>query len=209
VTETVSEKGYLDLITDVDVRGANTPDTAFLKDAVKATAEVTGQTVSKVYADGAYQSPDNDMKDIDAVYTGIQGSLPRYIPEETSEGVILTDTQTGERIQATPVKKHKKGKGKSWSFITGEGKKIYITENAVRASQKRKEMKKRPPEKLRKRNNVEATIFQLSFPLRNAKTKYRGLYKQQAWASCRCLWINLVRIVNFMGQTSQRTPQMV
>ena len=123
-------------------------------------------------------------------------------------GVIVTDTETGEQIPASPVKKRKKGKERSWHFTTGEGKKIYITEKAVRASAKRREMKERPPGELRKRNNVEATIFQLSFPLRNAKTRYRGLYKQQAWATCRCLWINLVRIVNFVEQTSQRVPQM-
>jgi len=125
--------------------------------------------------------------------------------------VIVTDTETGEQIQATPVRMRKKDKGskeRSWHFTTGEGKKIYITEKAVRASAKRKEMKERPPGELRKRNNVEATIFQLSFPLRNAKTRYRGLYKQQAWATCRCLWINLVRIVNFTEREDQRVPQM-
>lgn len=216
VTETVSESGYLDLITDVDVRQANTPDTAFVKDAVKATTKVTDQTVSKVYADGAYQSPDNDMKDVDMVYTGIQGSQPRFIPEETPDGLVVTDTETGGRILATPVKKQNKqkretgkSKGKSWHFTTGEGKKIYISESAVRTSEKRKEMKQRPIEELRKRNNVEATIFQLSYPLRNAKTKYRGLFKQKLWAICRCMWINEVRIVNFMEQVSQRALQTV
>ena len=67
----------------------------------------------------------------------------------------------------------------------------------------RKKMKMRPLEELRKRNNVEATIFQFGYYLRNKKSKYRGLYKQKLWAYCRCLWINLVRIKGFVKLISQ------
>jgi hypothetical protein len=66
-------------------------------------------------------------------------------------------------------------------------------------------MKARPLEELHKRNNVEASIFQLGFTLRNNKSKYRGLIKQKIWAYCRCLWVNLVRILNFTKQLCQRT----
>lgn len=201
VTETISDEGYLDLITDVDVRKANTADKAFVKDAIKATVQVTGQPVKRVYADGAYQSPSNDRKGIDMVYTGIQGSAPRYVPELKRNTLMITDIQTGELITATPTKRSKDCKIKSWSFQDSEGKRRYIGLDAIRASKKRAEMMQRPPEELRKRNNVEATIFLLGHQLRNAKTKYRGIYKQQAWAYCRCLWINLVRIVNFEVQT--------
>jgi len=58
---------------------------------------------------------------------------------------------------------------------------------------------------LHKRNNVEATIFQFGYTLKNKKSKYRGLIKQKLWAYNRCLWINLVRIINFTKQTCQRT----
>ena len=40
------------------------------------------------------------------------------------------------------------------------------------------QMKERPPEELWKRNNVEATIYQLRHTLRKDKTKYRRLFKQ-------------------------------
>ena len=69
----------------------------------------------------------------------------------------------------------------------------------------RREMKGRPLEELHKRNNVEATIFQVGIPLVNGKSKYRGLFKQNIWVNCRCLWINLVRIMNFTKQICQRT----
>ena len=70
-------------------------------------------------------------------------------------------------------------------------------------------MKERPLEELHKRNNVEATIFQLSFFLRNNKSRYRGQIEHQTWAYARCLWIKLVRINNFMKQTCQRTSESI
>lgn len=65
-------------------------------------------------------------------------------------------------------------------------------------------MKGRPLEDLRKQNNMEASIFQLGFPLRNDKSKYRGHIKQKTWMYCRCLWINLIRILTLLNKY-QRT----
>jgi hypothetical protein len=111
VTETISDKN-LNLITNVIVDQANVPDTKFVQQAINATNEVTGQIVEKAYLDGAYQSPDNDefCKDIDMVFTGIQGQQARYDLEMTTQGLMVTDTQTGERTLATLANKHKNSK---------------------------------------------------------------------------------------------------
>ena len=204
ITETCSEDN-LNLITDVIVEKANTPDTAFVGPAIDATREVTGQKVEKVYADGAYQSPANDecCKDVDMVYTGIQGFESRYDLEMTPEGLLVTDTKTGEIIKATLAKRLKNTKEDRWKIITPSGR-YYFSQLAIRASQLRRQMKGRPLEELHKRNNVEATVFQLGFPLRNKKSKYRGIIKQKIWTRCRCLWINLVRIINYTKQICQR-----
>lgn len=205
ITETCSENN-LNLITSVIVDKANTPDTAFVEPAIQATNEVTGQVVETVYADGAYQSPVNDefCKNIDMVFTGIQGSISRYDLEMTPEGLMVTDTKIGEQITAVLVKKQKNSKEDRWKITTPSGP-YYFSQQAIRASHLRREMQARPIEELHKRNNVEATIFQLGFGLRKAKSKYRGLFKQKIWTYCRCLWINLVRILNFTKQTCQRT----
>ncbi len=107
-------------------------------------------------------------------------------------------------MQAVLAKKLKNSKEDRWRIATANGNK-YFGQQAIRASELRKTMKQRTIEELHKRNNVEATIFQLSFLLRNNKTRYRGQFKHELWAYCRCLWINLVRIINFMKQTCQRT----
>jgi len=205
ITETCSNDN-LNLITNVIVEKANTPDTVFVEPAIEATIQVTGQMVEKVYADGAYQSPANDKccENIDMVFTGIQGLESRYDLEMTPEGLLVTDTKTGEHMKAVIVKKLKNSKEDRWRISTATGH-YYFGQLAIRASHLRRQMKGRPLEELYKRNNVEATIFQLGLPLRNNKSKYRGLIKQKTWAYCRCLWINLVRILNFTKQICQRT----
>jgi len=205
ITETISDEG-LNLITNVIVDKANVADTQFVQPAIEATCEVTGQMVEKVYLDGAFQSPDNDQycQEIDMVFTGIQGEQSRYDLEMTPGGLMVTDIQTGERIQANLAKKLKNSKEDRWCIKTTKGPR-YFNQQAIRTSHLRRTMKNQPIEETRKRNNVEASIFQLSFPLRNNKTKYRGKFKHKAWAFCRCLWINFVRIANFIKQTCQRT----
>jgi hypothetical protein len=206
ITETCSDD-QLNLITDVIVEKANTPDTEFVEPAIKATVETTDQAVEEVFADGAYQSPDNDQfcEGIDMVFTGIQGAEPRYELEMIHEGLLVTDRQTGEQIKAVLVKKQKNSKEDKWKIKTPEGYQ-YFSQQAIRASALRRKIKHRPIEVLRKRNNVEATVFQFGYTLRNNKSKYRGLVKQKIWAFCRCLWINLVRIQNYTKQLCQRTP---
>jgi hypothetical protein len=209
ITETCSDEG-LNLITNVLVEKANTPDTAFVGPAVQGTIEVTGQAVEKAYADGAYQSPANDgcCENIDMVFTGIQGAESRYDLEMTPAGLQVTDTKTGECVQAVLVKKRKNSTEDKWSIKTSTGY-YYFGQQAIRASNMRREMKRRPLEELHKRNNVEATIFQFGIPLKNGKSKYRGQIKQKMWACCRCLWINLVRILNFTKQICQRTLETI
>jgi hypothetical protein len=205
ITETCS-KNNLNLITNVLVEKANTPDTTFVEPAIRATIEVTGQTVEKAYLDGAYQSPDNDefCQNIDMVFTGIQGAESRYDLEMTPEGLFVTDTQTGEQMKAVFCKKLKTSKEDRWRITTPNGY-YYFNQQAIRASHIRREMKGRPIEELRTRNNVEATIFLFGLPLRNNKSKYRGLINQKTWSYCRCLWINFIRILNFTKQICQRT----
>jgi Transposase domain (DUF772) len=209
ITETCSEDN-LNLITNVSVDKANVPDTTFVQDAVKKTTEITEQKVESIYHDGAYHSPANEdfctENDIDLVLTGIQGGIPRYDLELTQNGLIVTDTLTGECMQAVLARKSKRSKQNRWRIPTEKGY-YYFSEQAIIASMLRKKIKNRSEYELHKRNNVEASIFQLSYPLRNNKSKYRGLFKQQMWAYCRCLWINLVRIINFIKQICQRTSK--
>jgi hypothetical protein len=205
LTETCSD-GELNLITNAKVKKANQPDNGFVQDAIQSSEEVTEQKVLHAHMDGAYHSPANQefCKDIDLVLTGLQGYQSRYDLEMTAEGLIVTDNNTGITTQATLAKKTKHATQDRWRIPTENGY-YYFDEKAINASEIRRKLKNRTPEELHKRNNVEASIFQLSYYLRKGKSKYCGLFKNQLWAWCRCLWINFIRIMKFIKQTCQRT----
>ena len=70
VTETIS-KNSVNLTTDVIIDKANTADSKFVIPAIESTIQVTGQRVDTIYADGAYQSPNNDGFCKDSLYIQI------------------------------------------------------------------------------------------------------------------------------------------
>ncbi len=210
VTETSGDQ-QLNLITNARVEKANVSDVSFVGPAIEASRLVTGQCVEKVYADGAYQSPENEgyCEGIDMVFTGMQGPIPRYDIQVTGQELLVSDTQTGETWTAQKAKKTKRSKEDRYYIITKENKKVYFGPSAIRSALLRKELQERPEYELHRRNNVEATIFQLVWHLRNKKSKYRTLFKQQMWASCRCLWVNFVRILNYVTEPLRKTSHSV
>lgn len=207
LTETCSDD-QLNLITDVQVKVASTSDTKFFEPGLEQTKEVTGQEVEKAYCDGAYHSPSNyeyaKDNNIDMVLTGIQGTDSQFRLERTSEGVQVTDTLTGIVYNAIRVNSKNKEEEK-WRIKTAKSYRYFGTKE-FRNAEIREKLKQRPREELNKRNNVEASVFQLGYHLDRNKTRYRGLCQNQAWAISRCLWVNLVRIKNIIEKTSQRTP---
>ena len=204
VTETCSDN-QLNLITDIKTLKVNTPDTVFLIDAVEATNSVTGQSVDKIHSDGAYHSPTNSdfcsSNEIDMVLTGMQGIQGRYELNPIPNGLQVIDTLTGEFLDA-----HRSihSKNEKW-WIKIESGYRYFTQKDITNFLIRKKLNNRTLEELQRRNNVEATIFQLCFNTRNNKTRYRGLQSHQVWAYCRALAINLVRIKNYIETIRQRT----
>lgn len=204
ITETCSDN-QLNLITDIKTVKVNTPDTAFLIDAVEATNSVTGQTVDKIHSDGAYHSPTNSgfcsSNDIDMVLTGIQGFQGRYDLNPLQNGLQVVDTKTGEIIEA-----HRciQSVDEKW-WIKIESGYRYFSQKDITNSLIRKKLNNRTIEELQRRNNVEATIFQLCFNTRNNKTRYRGLQSNQVWSYSRALAINLVRIKKYIETIRQRT----
>ena len=91
-------------------------------------------------------------------------------------------------------------KGGSWRVddeVDGKKHRCYFTDENVASSMRRRVFEAIPKAKRWLRNNVEATIFQLTFHTRNNKTRYRGLMRQNIFAISRCLWVNCVRLSLF------------
>ena len=73
----------------------------------------------------------------------------------------------------------------------------YFDDETVKRCEVRRQMDSIPWEERRKRNNVEASIFQYGLHTRINKTRYRGLIKHTLQAIARCLWINMRRLFLF------------
>ncbi len=201
ITETC-DKGSLNLITDTQVENASTADNEFVEQGTCNTVEITGCIPENLHTDGAYQSPGNalfcDTAEINFYSTGMQGASGRFDLKMTAEGLVVTDTKTGEIIQG------EKGKNGNWRITTEEGYR-YFTLDQIASCERRRAIEELPDEIKNIRNNVESSIFQLSYHTRNNNTRYRGLIKHKLWAAMRCLWINFRRIVKWVGKVCPET----
>ena len=212
ITETCDEDDKPNLITDAQVKPATAADNGFMKDAVKESSKVTDGKVDKVIVDGAYQSKENrelasdEENGFELVSSGLQGKPSRFDLELQEDGSLeVTDKQTAEVVTATKVKDDQ------WKIavVNSKGKKSYryFNTEAIERSQNRQRMETIPWEERKKRNNVEATIFQYCFLTRNNKTRYRGLFKQTLQALARCAWINMRRLFLYDVKTANLALQ--
>lgn len=211
VTETCNqEKGALNLITNVAVDKVTTADNVFLAPAIEHSIEILSDKTEKIYADGAYHSPDNQdyckENDMDLVIQAMQGAESRYQFSEEDEigNIIITDSVTGENIPAKKIIS-KKDNSVKWVIKTAENKSRYFTEKDIANYHLRQKIKNTPRGELNIRNNVEATIFQIGFHYPNDKSRYRTLCKHKMWANVRAIGINFKRILKYVTQICQRT----
>ena len=198
ITETCNND-TLNLITDVQVEKANHADNDFLQKAVEQSEKVVGH-IENVNADGAYHSPGNqefaENNSTSLILGNMQGKKGKYtfeVEENENKQVTVINTETGEVQQA---EEYKEGKYK----IRENGQIKYFSLAMILAFFQRQQIERFSPEALKRQNNVEASIFQLSYFTRKNKTRYRGKIKQQWWAYNRCMWVNLVRIKNWLGE---------
>jgi hypothetical protein len=206
VTESCDDKG-LNLIGNVDVLKVSTSDVEFFQDDISNIQKVFPHSTEAAHTDGAYHSPANQVyckkNNIDFYLHAIQEARGRFeFNLLENGGLIVFDTTTNELLTAAKVK-NKKNIDK-WC-IQIEKVYRYFTRKNIDAYLIRKRIDETPIEILQKRNNVEATIFQLGYHYSNDKSRYRGLIKHQMWANIRCLWVNFVRILNYIKQLCQRT----
>lgn len=207
ITESCDDGAVLNLIGNVDVRTVSTSDVDFFQDAANKVGEVFPCKTEAVHTDGAYHSPANQEyckdENIELYLHAIQGAKGRYqLDVLDNDTLSVLDTSTNELIDTKKVTS-KEGMIK-WRVKAENGYRYFTQEN-IDTYQLRKKIAETPIEILQKRNNVEATVFQLAYHYPNAKSRYRGLIKHQMWADIRCLWVNFVRIMNFNAKKGLKT----
>lgn len=207
VTESCDDGKGLNLIGDVNTQVVTTPDVEFLQDGIENAEKVFVDKVENAHTDGAYHSPDNQAfcaeKEINLHLHAIQGAKSRYQLDLSENGELtVLDTKTKDFLEVRKITG--KNNEQKWRIKTHKGYR-YFTQKEIDTSKIRKKIEETPVEVLQKRNNVEATIFQLGYHYPNAKSRYRGLIKHQMWANMRCLWINFARISKLMDKIAQKT----
>lgn len=209
ITETV-EKGKPNIITSVQVETAVFADCHFLQEAVENSERVTGAAIEDLYADGAYQSPDN--REFAKSHNGMQlktskmqgGYRWELIPHD-KDGLTIREIATGntyEAVKAVTKQGNRKRWKIPWNNKTGWR---YFEDKDIQAYLIRRQIESLPLEEQHKRNNVEAAMFQYSFHTHNGKTRCRGLLKHRIHAYSRCMWMNLRRMVIFQIPRFQRS----
>jgi len=214
ITETCDTNQSLNLITSVLVDTASAADCDFVQPSLEATRAVVLQDTATVNADGAYHSPENQdyckENGIDLIVSAIQGKASRYdLKMDENDQLTVTDLKTNTEIEVRQVKSRKEGALPKWGIRTEDGKNRYFTQKEIDTCSLRRQIAGRPIGELNRRNNVEATIFQLGYHYPNDKSRYRGIIKHKIWANARCLWVNFVRILNFIAAGGSKSVQKV
>ena len=199
VTESCDDDKELNLIGAVSVKKVTSSDVDFFQEGVLQSEEVFVDKVANIHTDGAYHSPGNQKfcsdNEIDLHLHAIQGAKGRYQLSLSENGDLLVfDKETNAFMDV--VKTKGKDSIDKWRIKTEKGYR-YFTQKEIETCTVRQKIEETPTEILQKRNNVEATVFQLGYHYPNAKSRYRGLIKHQMWANMRCLWVNFVRVLKF------------
>jgi predicted thioesterase len=211
--DTTGEIGdTLNLVTNVLVDTASAADCHFLQPALEATQEIVTQKIETTNTDGAYHSVENQEyckeKEIDLIVGAIQGKPARYdLSTDENGDLVVTDLATNTIVPSRKVDSRKKEAEPKWAILNDKNKLRYFTQKEIDTCLLRKQVAARTQTELNVRNNVEATIFQVGYHYPNAKSRYRGLTKHKMWANLRCLWINFVRIANFVVSSSSNYAQ--
>ena len=203
VTESCDDDKDLNLIGCVNVQKASTSDVGFFQGDIEKSQEVFPDKIENVHSDGAYHNTDNQgfcaVNDIQFYLHAIQGAKGRYQFNLSDNGELsVFDTETKELKDTKRITC--KNSITKWRIKTPKGYR-YFTQKEIDTFLIRRKIEETPIETLQKRNNVEATIFQLGYHYSNAKSRYRGEVKHQMWANIRCLWVNFVRILNYIRQS--------
>ena len=206
VCETNDDDASLNLITDVQVAKATTSDNQYLISAIVETEKITKQFAKDVHVDGCYHDEANktycEENEKTLHLTGLQGAEGRYALEVILDNELkVTDTKTGEIIPTIKISS-RNGETK-WKMKLENKNYRYFTQKEVDSYAQRQQITNTPKKILQKRNNVEATIFQMGFHYARGKTKYRGIERQNIWVKARCLWVNFVRITKYINKKTK------
>ncbi|MFH1943844.1 MAG: transposase [bacterium] len=214
VVETANPENPINLITDVCVNPNNKDDSKNLNKRIDRLKEKTPD-LDELHSDGAYGSSDNDQKfeehNITQVQSDVRGS-------ESAVPIEIDQTGEDEYIVSCPYQKVSSQESRKrlkaefdlavcqrcdkQSVCSSIKMKKYRTIYFTRADYLRKKRLKQrasiPADRLKIRNNVEATIHEFVCKMPKGKLKVRGAFKASIFVFSVAMSINFGRIYRYI-----------
>ncbi len=212
VTETCDPQNPVNLIVDVDVSKNNLDDSKILNNKFPELIEKT--EVREIHVDGAYGSSANDSvckeHGIKMIQTAIRGKVAKVPLEitETDEGYEVS-CPNNQTVKAVKSKKRYKvcfdlSLCKSCplakdcrTVVQKKCRVYYFSDDDFERSARLRNIYEIPEKRRQLRNNVEATMNEISCKLNNHKLRVRGLHKASAYLILSAVGINFGRIFRF------------
>jgi hypothetical protein len=221
VTETCDPQNPVNLIVDVDVSKNNLDDSKILNNKFPELTEKT--EVREIHVDGAYGSTANDFvckeHGIKMIQTAIRGKVAKVPLEitETDEGYEVS-CPNNQTVKAVKSKKRYKAcfdlslckacpLAKDCRTVLQKKCRVYyFSDDDFERSARLRNIYEIPEKRRQLRNNVEATMNEISCKLNNHKLRVRGLHKASAYLILSAVGINFGRIFRFFcfGQFFER-----
>jgi hypothetical protein len=220
VVETANHENELNLLTDVAVCSNDTDDSRILNERIEHIKEKTPD-LNEIHTDGAYGSEDNDKKmeglKITHVQTAVRGRKAEVSMkiEEVSEGQYIVECPH-QRVNSRKARKRYKAcfdvkicKECPLSNSCPAKEQIvhrtyYFERSDYLLGKRNRNIKSLPPERMKLRPNVEATIKEFSGAFNHkGKLRVRGLFKTMVYAYAMAVSINFGRIWRYIGENPE------
>lgn len=214
VVETASPENQINLITDVSVNPNNVDDAKVLGDRIDILTHKT-PNLKELHTDGAYGNSLNDNKfeelEIEHIQTAIRGRKSDVAIEiiEQSENEFVVNCPLQSVTSKTTKKKFKclfdseickmcPNLDKCPTQKQKKGRIYYFAKDDYLRNKRINKTLSLPPEKLKIRPNVEATMKEFTCRMQNKKLKVRNAFKAGIFAFSTAIAINYGRIFRFI-----------
>lgn len=214
VTEIANPDNPINLITDIDVNPNNIDDSKILNKRIDRLKEKTPD-LDELHMDGAYGSSDNDRKfeehDITPVQKDMRGKDPA-VPieiEQTGEDEYIVSCPY-QKVHSEKCRKRFKAEfdlsicqkcdkqAVCASIRMKKHRTFYFTRDDYLRKKRLKQRASIPADRLKLRNNVEATINEFVCKMPKGKLKVRGAFKTSIFAFSVAMSVNFGRIYRYI-----------
>lgn len=213
VVETAHLENSINLITDVSISPNNKDDSRILNERIDRIKEITPD-LDELHMDGAYGSSDNDQKFEEHKIAPVQSDMRG---QEAAVPIAIEQRDETQYTVSCPCQQVSAGKSRKRfkaefdltlckgcekysvcsTIMMKKYRTYYFTHDDYLRKKRFKLRASIPPDHLKLRNNVEATIHEFTCKMPKGKLKVRGAFKASIFAFSVAVSVNFGRIYRY------------